>query len=126
MEAEFWGTALIVVILVIICVIGVRSYIKKLAHGCCGGGGGGVKRIRPADRDAAHYPYIHTLGVDGMTCKNCAARVENAFNRRDGFWASVDLKKATAVVRSKQPVTEEELEAIVLNAGYTVRSVEVK
>lgn len=30
---------IIISVLVVVCFIAVRSYVKKLAHGCCGGGG---------------------------------------------------------------------------------------
>ena len=51
----------------IICMIpdhnlhfGVRSYMKKLSHGCCGSGGDSEVRIRPADRDISHHPPSFT------------------------------------------------------------------
>lgn len=30
------ATTIICIILVVICVLGIRSYVKKLSHGCCG------------------------------------------------------------------------------------------
>ena len=59
-----------------------------------------------------------------MTCKNCARRVENAFNGRDGFMAKVDLSKNTADIYMKQPEDDGVLEDIVRRAGYEVLSIE--
>lgn len=41
------GTAIIVAVIIVICVFAVRSYIKKLSHGCCGVGGDDEKNFRP-------------------------------------------------------------------------------
>ena len=53
-----------------------------------------------------------------MTCKNCAVRVENALNRIDGVWATVDFPQNRALVRMKTPVDEEALRAAVWKSGY--------
>lgn len=117
-------TAIICIVLIVICVIAVRSYCKKLKNGCCGAGGDAVKRIRPADKEAEHYPYSCRIGIDGMTCKNCALRVENAFHEREGFYAQVHLKEHCAVVYMKTPVPEPELRQIVQRAGYSVTGIQ--
>lgn len=113
------STAIICVILIIICYFGLRSTIKRTKNGCCGSGGDEVKKIKVSDKDISHYPYTRTLEVDGMTCGNCKMRVENGFNSREGLYASVDLKKKLAVVHMKEQVAEEELKDIVRKAGYT-------
>lgn len=119
-----WSTVLICAVLVVICVFGVRSYIKKLKSGCCGGGGDEVKKVRPIDGDVSHYNYSYKIGIDGMSCKNCARKVENAFNEREGFYAVVDLKQNNTMVRTKEPVSETELRRIVQSAGYGAADVE--
>ena len=119
-----WSTVLICAVLVVICVFGVRSYIKKLKSGCCGGGGDEVKKVRPSDGDVSHYNYSYKIGIDGMSCKNCVRKVENAFNEREGFYAVVDLKQNDAMVRTKEPVSETELRRIVQSAGYGAADVE--
>lgn len=119
------ATAIIVIILVVICIFGVKSYVGKLSHGCCGGGGDAVKREKPADTDLSHYPHRYILRIEGMTCKNCAARIENAFNKDESgnFYAKVDLNKKTAAVNAKQETPEEELRRIVIKKGYGIISV---
>lgn len=118
------STAIICVILIIICYFGLRSTIKRTKNGCCGSGGDEVKKIKAADKDISHYPYTRTLEVDGMICGNCKMRVENGFNSREGLYASVDLKKKLAVIHMKEQVPEEELKDIVRKAGYTPGNIE--
>ena len=115
------STAVICVILAVICIFSVKKYRKKLTSGCCGAGGEGtVKKRRGSDRNKAHYPYTKILKIDGMSCGNCANRVENALNALDGVWASVDLGSQEALVRMKQPMDPELLKNAVRKQGYTV------
>lgn len=117
-------TVVICVVLGLVCVLGVRSYLKKLKSGCCGAGGDEVKRVRPLDRNVSHYPYVKVVRIDGMHCQNCAKRIENAFNTQDGFFAKVDLAKQRAIVRSKREVPDRELKQVVRNVGYSPVNVE--
>lgn len=118
------GTAIIIGIILVISIFAVKSYVKKLKNGCCGAGGDEVKRQKLKDTDRAHYPYKYILSIEGMTCKNCAARVENAFHEREGFYAKVNLQKKTAEVYTKERVDEFELRQIVVRAGYHVTDVQ--
>ena len=116
-------TAIISILLIIICVLAVVSYRKKLSQGCCGSGGDVVKKQGPADRDISHYPYEYEAVIEGMTCKNCAARVENAFHSAGGFYAKVNLRKKTATIRAKEDTPEDTLKKIILRTGYDVASI---
>lgn len=119
------STAIIVVLLVMVCIFSLKSYLKKLRGGCCGAGGDGPeKKIKVADRNADHYPYKTVAAIDGMVCANCATRVENALNAMDGVWAKVDLPKKQAVIRSKAPLEEQEVRSAVRKQGYTVMKLE--
>lgn len=62
------ATIVICLILVVICIVGIRSMINRTAHGCCGGGGDNVKKVKVEDKNVSHYPYTCTVGVSGMTC----------------------------------------------------------
>ncbi len=117
-------TVVICVVLGLVCVLGVRSYLKKLKSGCCGSGGDEVKRVRPLDRNVNHYPYVKVVQIDGMHCQNCAKRIENAFNTQDGFFAKVNLAKQRAIVRSKREVPDRELKQVVRNVGDSPVNVE--
>ena len=118
------ATAVICIILVIAVVAGVKSYMKKLRSGCCGASSEPAeKKVKVKDKDPSHYPYQKVLKIDGMTCGNCANRVENALNHLDGVYASVDLMKEEAVVRMKEKVEDQTLKKTVAAAGYTVYKV---
>ena len=117
------GTIIIILILVIICIFSFRGYLKKLANGCCGSGGDSVKKVKVTDKDASHYPYSVKLEIEGMTCGNCKARVENALNSLDGVWAEVDLGTNSAIVRMKEKLSNDDLRKTVLHSGYAVTKV---
>ena len=99
------------------------SYRKKLTRGCCGAGGDSVEKVGTADKNPADYPYQYIVSIEGMTCKNCAARIENKFNQMDEYLAKVNLRKNTALIRSKTDVTDGDLKSVVARAGYHITSV---
>ena len=116
------GTAIIVAVLTVFGLIALKSYAKKLRSGCCGAGDSEAV-VKVKDTDETHYPHHIELSVSGMTCKKCKQHVENAFNKRDGLWVQVDLKKGLAEVRAKKELTDFELRGIVSGAGYTVTGI---
>lgn len=122
------GNYIIIAVIVLICAYAVYSYCKKLRQGggCCGSHEAAEKKVMVADRDKSHYPYRAVLTIDGMTCSNCARRVENALNRLDGVWATVDLMSRKAELRLKQKPDGDTLRQTVREAGYTVLSLEEK
>ncbi|MDE7306165.1 MAG: cation transporter, partial [Clostridia bacterium] len=65
--------------------------------------------------------------IEGMCCEHCAKRVENAISAVSGVVsADVKLKKNIAVIRSREEIADSEITAVVAEAGYTVKSIEVK
>ena len=116
------GTDIIVAVLTVFGLIALKSYAKKLRSGCCGAGDSEAV-VKVKDTDETHYPHHIELSVSGMTCKKCKQHVENAFNKRDGLWVQVDLKKGLAEVRAKKELTDFELRDIVSGAGYTVTGI---
>ena len=60
-----------------------------------------------------------TLGVGGMTCASCAARVEKRLNRINGVIATVNIATEQATVDFPDYVTPEDLVAAVEETGYT-------
>lgn len=111
-------TVILVLALVLVCIAGVKSYLKRLRSGCCGGGDGPEKRVKAADRDPSHYPYSADVQVEGMTCANCVRRVENAFHRQTGLLARADLEAGCVHVFMKEQRDDDTLRALVSQAGY--------
>ena len=117
------STAIIVAVLIVIAVIAIRSYAKKLTSGCCGGETEHVKKIKVEDKDVSHYVQI---GRDGMNCNRCKARVENTLNSEDGVWAEVDLSQNLATVHMKNNLSELFLRKLVSSAGYIMTTYNVQ
>lgn len=120
------ATIIITALIILAAIYGGYSYYKKLRFGggCCGEREAAEKKVKVADKDKSHYPYTAFLKIDGMTCSNCVRRVENALNRLDGVWATIQLEQNTALVRMKQPLDDQILRSAVREQGYTVLSIE--
>ena len=120
------ATIIITALIILAAVYGGYSYYKKLRFGggCCGEREAAEKKVKVADKDKSHYPYTAFLKIDGMTCSNCVRRVENALNRLDGVWATIQLEQDTALVRMKQPLDDQILRSAVREQGYIVLSIE--
>ena len=112
----------VILILAAVVVWAVVHTVQKSRKGggCCGEHEEAEKRIPVRDRNKAHYPYTAELTIEGMTCENCARRVENALIALDGVWARVDIGSHRAQVRLKSPPEESELLMAVRDAGYAV------
>ncbi len=119
------GTLFIIVILLAIIALAVKSIIHRIRYGsaCCGERDAPEKKIQPADKNKANYPYKYILSVDGMHCSNCTRHVENALNSIDGLWASASLEKKSVTVLAKMEVAAADFENEIREAGYTVLSV---
>ena len=105
-----------------------RTLIRsRKGGGCCGEHESAEKKVTVSDRNKAHYPYAVLLQIGGMTCENCARKVETALNLLDGTWAVVSISGGSAKVLSKTPLDEAALREAVRGAGYVVtgcRSIE--
>lgn len=111
-----------VIIILLIAVIAFSAYktVTKLRKGggCCGEHEQAEKSVTVKDRNKQNYPYSAELKISGMTCSNCAKRVENALNSTEGIWARVDLNSNTAHIRMKHETDVRMLCGIVAGAGY--------
>ena len=63
------------------------------------------------------------IGVEGMSCGHCSARVEKALNAIEGVIASVELENKRAVAECDAGVSDEALRAAVEDAGYEVTGI---
>lgn len=113
------GTAVIGCILFIFMVFAVKSCCKRMARGCCGQEGSAAP-LEAADRAEEHYPYRKYLEVEGMSCANCAQRIQNAFHARPDCWCTVNLQEGTVLVRMKTQLEDEKLRKTVEKLGYRV------
>ena len=116
------GTAIIILVLVIIVVCAILRARKRIKYGsaCCGTHDAAPAKIRVYDKNKAHYPNTYTLIVDGMHCSNCARRIENALNSKEGVWAKVNLENKTVLVRSKIELKWEDISPVISGQGYTL------
>lgn len=114
------NVAIIVLLAVLLAAAGFYALRRARRGGGCCGEHEAVRRIGAADRNPAHYPHAVELKIGGMTCENCARRVENALNALDGVWASVKIDGCRAKVRCKATPDEAAIRRAVREAGYVV------
>ena len=62
--------------------------------------------------------------IEGMSCGHCSGRVEKALNALEGVSAVVDLAAKTATITMETAYTDEQLCAVVTDAGYEVVSIQ--
>ncbi len=116
--------ALLVLAIAVAVVVAAMVARRRARRGsaCCGEHDEAPVRARVHDRDKSHYPYETELTIGGMTCENCAIKVENALNGLPGTWASVSIGSRSARVRTKERPDMDTLRAVVREAGYVVTS----
>lgn len=67
------------------------------------------------------------VNIDGMCCEHCAKRVEEKLSTaKNVISVDVKLKKKLAVIRSREEVDNDEITALITDAGYKVLSIETK
>ena len=113
------GTAVIGCILFIVLVFAVKSCCKRIARGCCGQEKS-AKALEAADRSEEHYPYRKYLEVEGMSCENCARKIQNAFHAWPDCWCTVSLQERTVRIRMKTQLEDQKLREIEEKLGYRV------
>ncbi len=114
------ANVIILGIIVVFVVFALKSVAKHLKgeSACCGGGGG----VTIAQEKTLAEPILETktIKIDGMTCKNCSAHVQNSLNKIEGLSAKVDLKKANAVLSMSRKIDDDEIKRAVEGAGYKI------
>lgn len=110
------------IIVGIIIALAIWGTVKRIRYGssCCGEREPAPKKVRVSDKNKDNYRYLYSLDVDGMHCSNCARRVENSFNSRDGLWAKADVGQKKVELRSKSELSEKNCREILDQAGYTL------
>ena len=77
-----------------------------------------VTGVSPAGTPAREGGRVD-LAIGGMTCASCAARVEKKLNKLEGVTATVNFATETAHVSFPATVSENDLIAMVEQAGYS-------
>lgn len=113
--------AIIVLFVIVLIIFAVKGSLKhfKGEGPCCGGSSVKVKEKKLDGPVLAEKDVI----IEGMSCNNCKARVENALNSIEGLKAEVDLNSNTAHVRIAHLVSDDEIKKAVSKAGYKVASI---
>ena len=111
---------ILILIVAVIAFFAIRFTVKRMQRkaGCCGSGGQNSVMVEPK-----HIEKIlgkKEIIIDGMKCKNCSAKVQNALNSLENVNASVSFKKKTAKVKFGQGVTDELLKTTVEGCGYKI------
>ncbi len=67
------------------------------------------------------------VNIEGMCCEHCAKRIEDKLSTaKNVVSVDVKLKKKIAVIRSREEVDNDEITALITDAGYKVLSIENK
>lgn len=106
----------ILVVLIVLSLVHMRKHFR--GGGCCGSGSNTIRSKKELTEPKLGEMV---LGIDGMTCENCQARVENALNRLEGVACKVNLRKKTATVSYSREISRETLVELVEKLGYGVR-----
>ncbi|MCR5734810.1 MAG: cation transporter [Lachnospiraceae bacterium] len=109
----------VVLVLVSLSIKGTVSHFK--GEGSCCGGGGRAKLKKPQKLDKVIAQK--KIGIEGMVCDNCAARVHNALNSIDGINARVERSKSCAVIKLGREIDEEMIKKTVEDLGYRVTGI---
>ena len=93
---------------------------SRSGGGCCGEHEAMERRTPVRDRNPRHYPHLVRMEIGGMTCANCARKVENALNALPDTLARVSPDTKIADVRTMEPAEEHRLREAVRAVGYVV------
>ena len=59
-----------------------------------------------------------------MHCSGCVRKLENAFHKEDGMWATVSLERKEVLLRSKKELENRDMGRVVSSVGFTMLSAE--
>lgn len=111
------GTILIILIVVVLLIIGIFSFRKRITKGCCSPADEENIRKKQIDENLSDYPYTAVVHIEGMHCDNCAEKIRNTYAEK-GCLAQVSLGNKEAVVHMKRRLSDEMLTAIPARIGY--------
>lgn len=114
------GTYIVIILILMVAAFAFRSSIShfKGEGGCCGGSSSPKKNRKKRLKKVLNEKYI--VHVEGMHCKACAIRIENAINSVDGVIADVSLSKNTAQIKTDHKIEIFDIIEIIELEGYQV------
>ena len=121
----FLPTAAICLVLLLIVVFSVRSYLKKLKSGCCGAGGDEVKAgFAPPTGTPLTTAMPGWCGLRACTARTAPAASKMPSTAKRASTPRWTWPKKTALVRTKAPVSDQQLKQVVRGLGYSPVAVE--
>ena len=60
-----------------------------------------------------------------MTCSNCQERIEDAFNQIEGYFLIGDINASSALLFTKQQVTQENIIRQMDSVGYRILEMQI-
>lgn len=114
------ATAIIFTAIVLISIFAIKSYTRKVLHGCCGGETSQSIASVHKTINKKDYPYRKKILIYGMTCAFCKSRIENEFNQLEGYYIEVDLKNNSAILYTMRPIVREDVINKIRSLGYHV------
>lgn len=117
------GTAIIVIILSIVIIIGVKNSITHMKGegGCCGGGGSIIEEKKVLENTVIGRKIVH---IEGMHCENCKNSIERQINRIDGASCKVNLKKKTAVIEYDREIDNDKIRRTIQMLDFNVTDIQ--
>lgn len=113
---------LIVIVLLAFAAKGAAKHFKGESP-CCGGGSEEIVLDIPDKKLENPVLGRKTVKISGMHCQHCVKAVTEAINKLDGASAKVNLDENAAVVSYDRAVDNEQIKAVVKEAGYRVVSI---
>lgn len=115
---ESVGTGIVVLIIIVAIFFALKSATRhfKGQGGCCGGKDPDVRM--PKKKLEGKKLGEFTLQVEGMTCKHCREKVEEAVNEIEGAVCKVNLAGKTATVAYDRQIDRAGVIEKIRAAGY--------
>ncbi len=117
-------TIVIIIVIILIAIVSIKSYIHSVKQGCCGTTGKESSlNVKVKDKNPDNYKFSVRVDIEGMSCKHCAKRIEDALNSEDGVWAAVDLKNNCATILMKEDIGKKRIKQLIEREGYKVTNI---
>ena len=113
------ATTIIIIILILISLFAIQSYLKKITRGCCGG----EVSIDTSTKDVNNYPFTRDVLIAGMSCRNCATKIENTFNKDEEYYVQVDFESNKARIKMKHNNPNINITTKIEALGYIVKQI---